>query len=644
MADKSKKRVLTFEDKKQLLLTPCKNRDELRRFIKYFLDLELPDIRVSRYANSTPLDSIWEVYQICVLKQNPENIQELLYVAARGSGKSLGAAIAEFLVMLHDRRDVAHIGVIMSQAKRCYDYQQNFYLAPRVKEILTPTDSSGLETIMQKNTMEKSTFNINNETCSIEVLPLTLKAVNGPHVGLAIIDEVDTASGEGLKAFKEISGILDTKRGKKPLRVGISTRKSTYGLMHRMIESAEKEQRTVRTWTALEFTEKCPDSRSSTETAEFYINPSNGDVITPEEFNKKDDQKKKEYELEKGMFAGCYKCPIAPYCRGDAKNQTSTSPMLKTIDELNKKVLSEGHEWAASQLFNLKPSLEGIVFREFDEKIHMRTWNQMWKTLTGKDFPGECTHDVFVKKCHEMGLTNYSGLDFGWSSPSTFISLFADRRDNIYVVRCEGQTYVNDPTWIHHVKMKYHGVYRCQLYFPDIANGSAVDLMKQAGLPVCDKYDKSINLGIQVIKRFLRTPGTGDPKIFFAKDTCGAAKEEFIKYHYKLDAAGIITEDPDDDNNHFIDPLRYIMTMVFGKGSAHIGSTDIDSQQLPMDPNGSFTRAPTPEEFAKANGLVFNDNSHEVKNLGKVGTLNELDDEEKNEEDEANGFLWNFND
>ena len=80
---------------------------------------------------------------------------------------------------------------------------------------------------------------------------------NGPHVPLVVVDEIDTVSGEGLKAFKEISGMLDSNGGKKALRVGISTRKSRYGLMNQKIEEMEQstdKTRAVRRWTAFEFT------------------------------------------------------------------------------------------------------------------------------------------------------------------------------------------------------------------------------------------------------------------------------------------------------------------------------------------------------------------------------------------------------
>ena len=627
------------EKDRKLLLKPCKTPEELKKWIRYFLNLELPDVLVSRYASSTPFDAVWEQYKICVLKQNPDNIQELLYTASRGAGKTLSTAIAEFLIMLHDKRDVAHVGAIMAQAKRCYEYQQSFYLNPRIRAVIDPPDEKEFEKILQKNTMEKSVFNIDGETCALEVLPCTMKSCNSIHSPYVGCDELDTLSGEGLRAFKEISGMLDTKKGKKPLRVGISTRKSTFGLMHRMIENADKEGRHLRFWTALEFTERCPDERSGTEQVPLYINPSKGEVLTKEDWQRKDLQKQKEYEMEM-MYDKCVKCPVASYCRGDAKKQTSKSPMLKTIDEMNKKVLSEGHDWAASQLFNLKPSLEGIIFREYDAKDHVKKWNEMWKLLTGKDFPGDCTHDIFVKKCNEMGLPCYGGLDFGWSNPSTIVYMYVDPRDNIYVVRAEGNTFVNDPTWIHYVNLKYHRMYRCQLYFPDIANGSAVDLMKAAGLPVCDKYDKSINLGIQVIKRFLRTPGTGDPKIFWAAETTKPMQEEFTKYHYKTDAAGLVTDDPDDANNHYVDPLRYMMTMLFGKASTTLANMSDLQMDPALDHNGNYKRTPSPAEFAAAQGMIFNDNMNEINNLGKVGKLSDLEDGGKNTQEAGDGFMW----
>jgi phage terminase large subunit len=643
----AKKTPLTIEQQQKLLLTPCKNRQELKNWIKYHLDLELPDVTVSRYSDTNPLDVIYEVYRICVLKNNPDNIQELLFVAGRGSGKTLGMAIAELLVILHDQRGVVHVGAIQNQADRCYNYQKGFLYNRKLKPIVLNPDVAEDERILEKANMSKSIFNVGSEKVTLEVLPCTLKSVNGPHEPLVVVDEIDTVSGEGLIAFKDIGGMLDSKKGKKALRIGISTRKSRYGLMNKKIEEMEgtsDKTRVVRRWTAFEFTERCPDSRSGTKHMDMYVNQDKMEVLSTEEFSKKDKNKQKEYQHYKGL-EGCYKCPLFSMCLTDAKKQTSTSPMLKTIDEMIQKVRSEGADWALAQLMNLKPSVEGIIFREFDEKVHIKNWNEMWKILVGKEFPGECTHDIFVKKCHEMNIPCYAGIDWGFTSPNTVVYFFVDGRDNIYVVRCEGMTYISNPTWMMHLKTKYHTMYRCQLYVPDSADQGNVLEMQKIGLPVANQKDKGqINAGIQVIKKFLKVPGSMDAKMFLARDTTVPLVREFSLYHYKTDSSGLITDDPDTEHDHWIDALRYPMTLLFGKSVLVLGSGLADGAANLQTSDGSFHRMPTPTEFAAAQGIQMSGQEPDRSKLGKIGKASEL--EESGDDDDSmggsGGFLWSF--
>jgi hypothetical protein len=278
-------------------------------------------------------------------------------------------------------------------------------LSPRIRPIIDDKNLVQEERVLQKLNMEKSSFNIDDDIVTLEVLPCTLKACNGPHVPLVVTDEIDTVSGEGLKAFKEISGMLDSKGDKRALRVGISTRKSRYGLMNKMIEEADQAGRHVRKWTAFEFSARCPDERSGTTPTVSYHILDEMEVIDEKTYKLKDEKKKKEYTRHIMPGEKCLKCPAAAICLGDAKNQKSKSWMLKPISELIQKVRSEGADWALAQLMNLKPSVEGIIYKEFEEKVHVKDWNAMWKTLTGIEFPGECTHDLFVKKCHSMNLS-----------------------------------------------------------------------------------------------------------------------------------------------------------------------------------------------------------------------------------------------
>jgi hypothetical protein len=633
--------ALSIEQRKKIFFKKCTTKEELSKFIQLFFGLHLPDVTVSRFADTNPLQIIWEVYDICVNKNNPENIEELLYVAGRGSGKTLGMAIAELLVMLHDGRDVCHIGAVLAQAKRCYEYQTKFMLSSRIRSIIEDKTVAQEDRVLQKLNMEKSTFNIDGDLVTLEVLPCTLKACNGPHVPLVVTDEIDTVTGEGLKAFKEIAGMLDSKGGKIALRVGISTRKSRYGLMNKMIEEAEQAGRHVRKWTAFEFTARCPDSRSGTKPTSSYHIIDDMEVIDEATFKLKDQKKAKEYVHHTMPGENCLKCPAAAICLGDAKRQTSKSTMLKPVGELIQKVRSESTDWALAQLMNLKPSLEGVIYKEFEEKLHVNTWNQMWQKLTGTEFPGECTHDMFVKKCHAMQLNCYAGVDWGWSNPNTVVYFFMDRKDNVFVVRSDGMTYISQPDWVHHLKTRWHNMYRCQLYFPDIADQGAVTEMRKAGLPTASENDKSINTGTQVIKKLLRVPGTTDTKMHIAKETNGPLIEEFLTYHFKTAADGTITEVPDTEFDHWLDALRYPLCMLLGKSTLLMGNgMDIEEKKI-TDNSGSFFKTPTPEEFAATNGIQFNPDV-DVSNVGKIGKPSDLDNNDDDGWSGGGGFLWSL--
>jgi radical SAM protein with 4Fe4S-binding SPASM domain len=637
-------KTLSMKQRIKALFTPCKTKQELKNWIRYHLNLDLPDTTVSRYADSNPLEAVWQMYDICVNKNNPDLIDELLYVASRGSGKTLAVAIAELMIILHDQRDVVHVGAILSQAKRCYDYQMGFMLSDKLRGVLEHKLKDDKQFIEKLN-MEKSTFNLFDRSSkirtktSLEVLPCTLKAVNGPHVPLVVVDEIDTVSGEGLRAFKDISGMLDSRGGKRALRVGISTRKSRYGLMNQQIENAEQAGRTVKYWTALEFTQQCPDERSGTEPTIGYVFQDEMETITEEQWQRKTKSKQDEYERIEFPGEKCLSCPIAALCLGDAKKQNSKSNMLKPISDPIKKAMENGPDWAISQLFNLKPSVEGIIYKEFDERKHVKTWSEMWKILTGSDYPGECDHDTFIKKCHQMKLSCYAGIDWGWSNPSTVVFFFVDNRENVYVVRTEGMTYTNNPTWVQMIKQKWHHMYRCQLYFPDMANPGDAVTMKQEGLPCPSKQTKDTLGGIQVVKKWLKSLSSPMPKMYFAEETCSHIIQEFGMYHYKTDAAGTITEDPAKEHDHWLDALRYALYELFSKSTLVSVDVDIPVQSV-TDRSGNFTRTPNAEEFAKNKGLNIN-TEIDTSKLGKIGKLNDIDKDDEDMSGEG-GFLWSL--
>lgn len=176
MIEISDLKKIPLKTRKKLFFKKCETKEELSKFIQVFFGMHLPDHTVSRFADTNPLQIIWEVYDITVNKNNPDGIEELLYVAGRGSGKTLGMAIAELLIMLHDGRDVCHVGAVIAQAKRCYEYQTNFMLSQRIRPIIEDKKLLQEDRVLQKLNMEKSAFNVEGRSVTLEVLPCTLKA------------------------------------------------------------------------------------------------------------------------------------------------------------------------------------------------------------------------------------------------------------------------------------------------------------------------------------------------------------------------------------------------------------------------------------------------------------------------------------
>jgi hypothetical protein len=185
-------------------------------------------------------------------------------------------------------------------------------------------------------------------------------------------------------------------------------------------------------------------------------------------------------------------------------------------------------------------------------------------------------------------------------------------------------------------------MYRCQLYFPDLANPGDAQTMRTEGLPCPSEVEKSTESGIQVVKKWLKSLASVNPKIFFAKDTCGPIIVEFGLYHFKTDAAGKITDDVEKEHDHWLDALRYAIYSLFGKSAAIIADPDYESKSKLVDRFGSFSRMPSPEEFAVSKNIRVNPDSDQSKaKLGQIGKKSDLDSDDLEIGGDAS-FLWSF--
>jgi hypothetical protein len=85
--------------------------------------------------------------------------------------------------------------------------------------------------------------------------------------------------------------------------------------------------------------------------------------------------------------------------------------------------------------------------------------------------------------------------------------------------------------------------------------------------------------------------------------------EEFEIYKKKQDATGRIldNEDPEEGNDHYLDPLRYLVWWLFGRMRMKVGS---DFHAEPS--SRRETNIPSLDQISREHGLHYSDNRDEL--------------------------------
>jgi hypothetical protein len=126
-----------------------------------------------------------------------------------------------------------------------------------------------------------------------------------------------------------------------------------------------------------------------------------------------------------------------------------------------------------------------------------------------------------------------------------------------------------------------------------------------------------------------------------AKETCQELIDEFQLYHFKLNTAGEVTDQPEDKFNHWLDAIRYPISMLLGQSTMLTAmSADADHRE-DIYRNNQFYRTPSAGEFAESIGSPFNEEVDTSK-IGKIGNQNDLDEDEEDEIGGNGGFLWSL--
>ena len=181
------------------LYVPCETMEQLHRWIKIYLGLDMPNVIICddeirhQSSNSSPMHLIWEMYSKAMVGDDPKFTQVLGYSAREGA-KTLSAAIFEILCLFHLRCNVVHLASLESQSKFAQDYCAKFLKRPVLREYLTSKNKRNLEITRYESEDgaiispvqweqllpgEKSKY----EACvnNIQILVSTVESCNGIH-------------------------------------------------------------------------------------------------------------------------------------------------------------------------------------------------------------------------------------------------------------------------------------------------------------------------------------------------------------------------------------------------------------------------------------------------------------------------------
>jgi hypothetical protein len=587
-------------DELTLLMTPLQSKEHLQAWLFKFMDgLTLPDQRITQFSDSTPLDFVWEVYR-AIMDGTPLHTMAL---SGRDSSKTVSLSIIALLSLIHDQRPMIHIAMTREQAKRAREYVDRYILNNQYLR-----DSVALQNAKEIK------LNIGKDQVNLELISLNPKAVQGAHYSLVSYDELTSSTQpENLKAYKDSSGIPGTSpKGKPPVIVKITTRQSGFTIAEQEIKNAAKSGIKIVKWSTFDCTSRCTDDRSGTEDLPLWINLIRGMKYTDEQFNSLMPEQQNGFKRVTTTKTGCLSCPLAVYCQGNLKNQTSDSVLLRDIESVIHKVNSGGHEFALSQLCSLQPSSEGLVYPDFNPAIHMPGWNAIWERLTGSPPNKDITKEEFIRECKHQRVDFVAGVDWGYTAPSTVVVLGIDAKDNVYVVESFGMTKKNDSEWVQVLKQTVFLKYDIQMFLPDSESQSGVDFFRGADMPVAsiDKGPGSVLKGINLVRSILRVPGTNnDTRMLFSPDLPSPSSdvpgiiEEMFLYSKEVDTGGNVIDDKvRKGNDHFLDALRYAIYWYYGKakGKALTGYYSATTA-APL--------ATTPvSELARMHGVKFEDN------------------------------------
>jgi hypothetical protein len=459
-------------------------RRDLQNYLKVFLGIDVPDVRICE-GHSSPMDYVWHSFSDCgsnpgqQIRNHQSAIRnsDCIVWANRAGGKTELAAVATLLDLVF--KPNCQIRILGGSGEQ----------SSRMYEYLTAFLHKGFEKMLA-GPARKGGCTFNNGS-AVEVLTQSAMSVRGQHVQKLRCDEVELFDEEVFAAAKFTTLSRDNIVAGMEL---ISTMHKPYGIMQREVAAAVDMGVPVFKWCLWETIERCRDRT-------------------------------------------CSQCPLWGDCQGRAKDAWG---YLKIDDCMTQMRRSSRSAWE-SEMLCMRPSLENVVFGEFDPAMHVK--------------PVDYNSD----------LPLYRSLDFGYVNPFVCLWIQVDHDGVVRVIDEYIRSRLTIDAHAREIKERTPGgEERVAATFcdpagaglNDVSGTSAVRELRSLGIST--RYRRSTILeGIEQIRRAIRQ-GDGTSSLVISP-RCPRLIEALQCYHYPDTARTSPGEQPLKDGvyDHPIDALRY---------------------------------------------------------------------------------------
>lgn len=566
--------------------TPCQDKRQLHHWVLLFLGVDLSDGLVcddevaEAPSNSSPLDVAWEVYA-AAMRGDP-TFQRVLVYSSRDSGKTLVTSVLELLCLFHLGRDVVHLAATQEQSNVCSGYIAGYLQRSIMREYVAEKNTRRItiewyQTRDGRYRMNAASFMAMKrsdpreaerwvrKTQKMIIAVSTLSGVNAAHGSFFAIDECDLIPAN---VYKEANvGITtETRDGKPPITMIVSTRKFAFGMVQKEIDDAAKTSIHIRHWNLLDVAKPCPPDRHLPDEPRqtIYTSDASLTAINEADYNVLDDNEKAKYEARQG-YAGCLKnCKLFSVCKGRlATKQKSKSRMLKGLHHVTEKFTTSDPDFAKAQLLCWKPGTVGLAYPFLSRHRHLITAARAAEIITGDAHGQDFGMAGLLKLFEDVGCTYAAGMDFGFTH-NFAVALGALWGHTLFVFRAPQMAGLETTQKIDLCDRTIRSFN--PTVYPDPESPSDIKSFRRAGYRMV-KFHKDVKLGIDAVRTKVMPALGASPEIYFIGDDPGVdfLFAQLQKHHFMIDAQGNPTEELADDDDDGPDAVRYLCQNLFGK-------------------------------------------------------------------------------